>query len=207
VTTNKAKIEPFIFDVFDASKDPGERVVLGKRRSLMKKLAKEQGKKDPKDADVPKKDEEFVEVAMFVRRMPIEQQNDLNRMYKSKREIKDGFKNVRTEEYWETEAIDRVGTEKAVWMLVSFENFVVEIGDEEAVLMYKKGFEENGKPIPPECKVGGWIFLDGILTEEIKRHLINRFSGLKSKILAEAGKHQDLEKEEEERLRKNSWSG
>jgi hypothetical protein len=207
VATKATKIEPFVFDVFDAEKDPGERVVLGKRRSLMKKLAKEQGKRDPKDADVPKKDEDLVEVAMFVRRMPIEQQNDLNRLYKSKREIKDAFKNVRTEEFWETDSIDRVGSEKAVWMLVNFENFVVEIGDEEAVLMYKRGFEDNGKPVPPECKVGGWIFLDGILNEEIKRHLINRFSGLKGRILAEAGKHQDLEKEEEERLRKNSSSG
>lgn len=205
--SNIKKVEPFVFDVFDEDKDPGDRIVIGKRRSLMKKLAKEQGVKDPKEAKIPKDDEDLVEVAMFVRRMPNERQNELNSMYKSKRVIKDAFKNERTEEYWEGDSIDKVGTEKAVWMLVNFENFVVEIGDQEAVEMYKRGFEGADKPVPTDCKVGGWVFLDGILTEEIKRHLINRFSGLRNRILTEAGKHQALEREEEERLRKNSPSG
>jgi hypothetical protein len=84
VSNIKGTIEPFLFDVVSPDKDPGERVVLGKRRSVMKRLAKEQGKANPREATVKPEEVPMVEVAMFVRRMPLETQNELNSTYKSR---------------------------------------------------------------------------------------------------------------------------
>jgi hypothetical protein len=191
-------------DVVDYDKDPGEPWPIGKRRSSMKKLAKTQGVKHLKAVQVDAKDEEYIIVYLILRRMPQEVQQELRDLFISKREIKDKFGNVRSEEYWEPEKINTMATEKWLWMWLDTKNFWVEVGDDSAAEMYRKAYTTNGHKAPDTLKAETMHCVDGHINDTVKRHLLGRFSEIPQQIAAAAQKYDEVEKVHEESLRKNS---
>lgn len=212
-TTAKAEdlpdMEPMFRDVVDYDKDPGEPWPIGKRRSLVKKKAKEQKAKHLKAAKVePKEDEEdWIVVYLMLRRMPQEVIQELRDLYISSRDVKDAFGNVRSEEYWENHKMNQMATEKYLWMWIDTKNFWVEVGDEKAVALYKTAWTARGDKAPDTLQVGSMYCVDGNLTDDIKRHLLTRFSVIPQQCALAAQKYDELEKVHEDKLRKNSQSG
>jgi hypothetical protein len=202
--TPKPKVEAFFRDVVDVEKDPGDRWVIGKRLSEVRKR-RPKGSKSL-DIDIPEKDREQVEVALILRRIPYEIAREYREIWVSHREVKDAFGNARDEEYWETERLNQMIHRKCLWMWLDTENLWVEVGDEEAANMYIKGHIDAGKTAPA-IKPGDTICIDGILNDEIKLHLLDRFNALKSKIVEAEAEYSAAEQKAESRLRKNSRSG
>ena len=203
----KPKVDAFFRDVVDHEKDPGDKWKMGHRLSEVRKR-RPKGSKSLKvdQSKLTDKDREKIEVGLVLRRMPFEINQELREMWVSTREVKDGFGNVRTEEYWENNKLNLFIFEKCLWMWLDTYNLWVEAGDEEAVKMYQKGYADNGGA-PPSIKTGETICVDGHLNEEIRRHLMDRFSSIKTKIIEASGEYDRAEKETEASLRKNSASG
>lgn len=201
------KIDSFFRDVVDHDKDPGDKWKMGNRLSEVRKRRPKGSKSVKLDTSkLTDKEREEVEVGLVLRRMPFEVNQELRELFISKRQVKDGFGNVRSEEYWENDNLNRFIFEKCMWMWLGTYNMWVEAGDEDAVKMYQKGYAESGANLP-QIKPGDDIRLDGHLTEEIKRHLLDRFTAIKTKCIEASGEYEQAEKDNESRLRKNSASG
>ena len=178
----------------DPDKDPGEPWLLGKAR-IVKPGAKK------KDEAVP----EEVDVNLILRRMPVEMVSEFEEIWKVPRTLRDLAGNEREVKEWDHgPRLLRFGTEQALWMWLDTENLVVSIGDDQALALYIKAHEDSSKPIPKNLKKDGSVLIDGILTDDVKRHLLDRFPRVKSLILEAGRKYNTLEAEGEAKLRKNS---
>ena len=197
MTTATAKkepqIEPFFRDIVDPDKDPGEAWKLGDAKIV------KPGKK-LKDGAKPA----TVDLNLILRRMPTEMVAELEELWKIDRELTDMAGNKRDTKEWDHgPRLLRFGLERCVWMWLDTENLVVGVGDQDALTMYVKAYEEAGRTVPPTLKVDGNVLIDGILNDDVKRHLMDRFPRIKSAILEAANKYTTLESEGEAKLRKN----
>lgn len=201
------ELEPFLLDVVNPEKDPGEKWLIGLRTKKAKPeertaddVAKDALAKAAGKSEEPPPEPEKIPVYFILRRMPNDMSNRLAQSYRDEREIQDIVGNKRTEYYFKPEKEQALKEEKALWMLRDSENLVVGVTDEEGAALYTHAL---GRTV----NVGETILVDGHWNDELRSHYIRRYEWVLTTIMMADRQYRSVQAQKDERLQGNLFRG
>jgi hypothetical protein len=205
------ELEPFLKDVVDVQKDHGEPWLIGYRKRVpskaeQKKRSGPKGIKGPAKPPRKKEDDDKDKVGIFLRlrRCPTDVNRTMGNMYRSEREKTDAFGNKVQDFYYTPDNFEAFLSEKARWMFLDTENFVVEIDDDpETIAMYNRAVYPEGPQDGKGIKAGAKILLDGKWNDELRSHFINRYKWLRNEIMKANVEYENIQSVKDEFLRGN----